>query len=274
MDFISVDQEKCKHDGICVSYCPHGVIQFSQTDHIPFAVEGMEHRCVSCGHCVAVCPSGALIHKNVPQEQCKPLEENWRLTPEQVGQLFQGRRSTRQYKKQLVDKEVLTQIIDIARYAPTGYNMQPVNWKVIYDPAEVNKIAGNVINWMKQCIQNQHPLAGWMNMAFLLSKWENGDDPICYKVPHLILTYGPKELPISQDSCKMVLTYVELAALSFGLGTCWAGFIQAAAAMSPEFHESLGLPEGYQCFGAMMIGYPKHEFKRIPLRKEAPIVWK
>ena len=76
---------------------------------------------------------------------------------------------------------------------------------------------------------------------------------------------------MSESSCTIALTYLELAALPFGLGTCWAGFVQMAV-MSPSIQEFLNLPEGHQSFGAMMIGYPEFEYHRIPLRK-MDITW-
>jgi len=36
----------------------------------------------------------------------------------------------------------------------------------------------------------------------------------------------------------------------------------------------LGIPEGNAAFGAMMLGYPKFAYRRIPLRADAKIVWK
>jgi hypothetical protein len=37
--------------------------------------------------------------------------------------------------------------------------------------------------------------------------------------------------------------------------------------------EAVNLPEGHQIFGAMMVGYPKYRYHRIPLRKEPKIAW-
>jgi len=71
---------------------------------------------------------------------------------------------------------------------------------------------------------------------------------------------------MSSSFCTIALTYLELAALSFGLGTCWAGYAHMATAL-PSIQEVLNLPEGRQCFGAMMVGYQKFDYHRIPLRK-------
>ena len=72
----------------------------------------------------------------------------------------------------------------------------------------------------------------------------------------------------------LALAYLDLAANSIGLGCCWAGYFNSAATMFPAMSESLALPEGHQPFGSMMIGYPKHGYHRLPMRKSPPIIWR
>ena len=74
--------------------------------------------------------------------------------------------------------------------------------------------------------------------------------------------------------CHIALTYLELAAYSMGIGACWAGFIQAAATYAQSLFRYLQLPEGHASFGAMMIGYPKYKFTRIPMRNDARVIWR
>jgi hypothetical protein len=37
---------------------------------------------------------------------------------------------------------------------------------------------------------------------------------------------------------------------------------------------ALGLPEGQQSFGAMMVGYPQFRYHRLPTRKMPEITWR
>ena len=91
MSIFVVDQEKCKRDGICATVCPVSII--AMNSHGPEPVEGVEERCLNCGHCVAVCPHGAFSLQTMPVGQCPSLQENWKLTPDQVEQFLKGRRS-------------------------------------------------------------------------------------------------------------------------------------------------------------------------------------
>jgi len=91
--------------------------------------------------------------------------------------------------------------------------------------------------------------------------------------PQLIIAHG-QALPPTQTACVIALTYLELAAFAQGLGACWAGYFNAAATFYPPMQQALALPEGHQSFGAMMVGYPKFQYHRLPLRNEAKITWR
>jgi len=45
--------------------------------------------------------------------------------------------------------------------------------------------------------------------------------------------------------------------------------------MYPPAQEVVGrlLPEGYEAYDSMSIGYPKNVYRRIPLRNKAEITW-
>lgn len=265
MSLFIVDEKKCKRCGLCVTDCPTSIITLNKPD-VPQLLDGAEQRCINCGHCVSVCPYGAFSLNTMNVEQCQPLQEGWRLAPEQIEQFLKGRRSVRHYTEQLVDRDILAKIIDTACYAPTGGNSQPENWLVIYEPKEVHRLAGLVIDWMRTLANAEPPHPMSFYFGLLANAWDHGLDPICRNAPHLILTHALKDSPMSSSSCTIALTYLELAALSFGLGTCWAGYVHMATA-SPSIQEVLNLPESHQCFGAMMVGYQKFDYHRIPLRK-------
>ena len=139
MDLLTIDPNKCKRDGICVSICPLRLIEQRDPESIPGSITKAEELCVECGHCVAVCPHGALSHQNMPSKSCPRYEKDLQLSPEHVEHFLRSRRSIRSYTDQKIDREVLTQLIHIARHAPSGHNYQPVKWHVIYNSAEVKR---------------------------------------------------------------------------------------------------------------------------------------
>lgn len=269
-----IDWEKCKRDGICVETCPMGLIEQENDASFPTPEGDAEDLCVECGHCVAVCPHGALSLKSITPEQCPPVRREWLLSPEQAEHFLRSRRSIRAYKDKRVEKELITRLIKIARYAPSGHNSQPVQWLVIHESKEVQKLAGIVIDWMRFMVTHQPGFANFLHMDRVVDRWEKGRDAVCRKAPHVIVAYASKENRMAPAASTIALAYLELAAPSFGLGACWAGYFNAAAALWPPMHKALMLPEDHASFGAMMIGYPKHTYHRLPLRKEPQILWR
>jgi len=187
---------------------------------------------------------------------------------------MKSRRSVRAYRGQPVPRETLERLIDIARYAPSGHNSQPVRWLVIQDSREVTRLAVIVVDWMRMSISRDLQVAELLHFDFLVADWDRGVDRIMRGAPHAILAHAPADHPTAPQAATIALSHVELAAYALGLGACWAGFLQACAAFHPPMKAALGLPDGHVSLGAMMIGYPEHRFARIPVRKEAKVTWR
>jgi nitroreductase len=241
---------------------------------LPSWVEIGEERCIDCGHCVAVCAPGAAILGSMKPEDCAPIIRGLLPTAEQVEHFLKSRRSIRAYKEKPVPRETLAKLIDIARYAPSGHNSQPLHWLVFEDPAEVKRLAGLVVDWMRVAIKDMSPTAEFLRFDLIIEAWGSGIDRVMRGAPHAIVAHAPADNVFAPQSSPIALTYLELAAYGLGLGACWAGYFQAAASFHPPMQEALQLPEGHISLGAMMIGYPKHRFSRIPLRKEPPVIWR
>jgi NAD-dependent dihydropyrimidine dehydrogenase PreA subunit len=145
MSLFVVEEAKCGRCGLCVFACPAGLVKLIDSESVPRPVDGAEEACFECGHCVAACPSGAFAHRSATPEQCLPIREEWRIGPQQVGQLMRGRRSVRNYETRPVTRETIAELLDIARFAPSGCNTQPVHWLVIHDTDQVRRISALVV---------------------------------------------------------------------------------------------------------------------------------
>lgn len=266
MGLITIDERTCTQCGICAKACPVGIINLSEG--FPSTIEKIEKGCITCGHCVAACPTTALSHCRMSPEACEPLDAGWRLTPEQVGGLIKGRRSVRNFRPQPLSTDLITDLLDIVRHAPTGMNSQSVCWKAVLDEQEVQFLSLAVIDWMRT-LGDDFPYS----VRGMLKAWEMGLDPILRKAPALLIAHGAADDPMAPTSATIALATMDLAALPFGLGTCWAGFLTMAAASSPGVATALGLPPGHRMFGGLMIGYPEFEYARIPTRKPAEVIW-
>lgn len=269
---LTVDKEKCNQDGICVAECPMKIIDMKD-DGYPRAVTGADNLCIECGHCVAVCPTGAMTQADLKPEDCLEVKPEWLLDGPRAEHFLRYRRSIRSYKTRPVDKSLLEELIRVARYAPSGHNTQPVKWQVIYQAEEVHRLSGLAVDWMRHMIETHPRTAGRLHLDLVAAAWDMGIDTISRGAPHLILANGSKDNPAAQSACTIALTYLDLAAPAMGLGTCWNGFFNAAALEWEPLRQALGLKDGQANFGAMMIGFPRFNYHRMPERREPVITW-
>jgi len=263
----------CKGDGKCVEICPVKALRMN-AKRLPEFIPGGEDLCVNCGHCFAFCPPGAIELSTMNTEDATLLDHSKLPTAAQMELFLKARRSIRNYKDEPVAKELIEQLLDIARYAPSGVNRQPVNWLVISGKDKVKGLAAHIAGWMQELLQAKSPLAESLRFNRLVESWESGVDRICRGAPCVVFAYGLKDDPLVPQSCTISVTYLELAAFSAGLGACWAGYAQMAVNMSEEVRKFVGLSGRAMAGGAMMLGHPKYRFSRIPARNSPKVIWK
>ena len=220
---INIDEKKCKRDGICIAECPAQIITVNGTDSLPVPVEGAIKRCIKCGHCVAVCPYGALTHTSLKTEDFVPVEKKFDLTFEQAQYFLRSRRSIRTYLQKPVEDEKLSKLVDAARYAPTAKNTQMVRWIIINSRDKVAALTAMAIDSFREMVKAQHPVAVQYRLDGVVAEWDKGFDRICRGAPALVVVNAPKEYTIASVDCTSALAYLDLAAPSIGLATCWAG---------------------------------------------------
>jgi nitroreductase/NAD-dependent dihydropyrimidine dehydrogenase PreA subunit len=274
MSIFNIDQDKCRRDGICVQECPAQIIVQAGKDDFPSPADNADEFCIDCGHCVAVCPHRALTLRTMPLEKFPKVEKKLHPLPQQIKHFLMARRSVRKYKEAPVAHGLLENLLDTARYAPTGSNKQEVHWMVFENPAEVRQLASLVIDSMRVMLPEMQDEYLSIRMKRIISAWDQGKDRILRGAPHLVVVHSPAEVPFAGVDCVIALTYLELYAYALGLGTCWAGYFTSAANLYAPLSAALQLPEGHICSGAIMLGYPQYKYERIPMRKEAQVTWR
>ena len=272
MEILQINRELCIKCGICAGVCGDGIIEF-QPETFPKQGGRFERMCIRCGACVAACPAGALTHKDIPIEKCPSIQSSLQIGAAQCEQFLRSRRSIRAYQDQPVQRNTVQQIIEIARFAPTGHNRQGVEWMVIDIKDTLLQIEKLAIDWIKLEIQKAPQLAAIMDFPGLLGRQEKFHKGILRGAPVLIITHAEKNNRMASIDCVIALTYLELAAKSMGLGTCWAGMALVMATTFPPIQKVLGLPEGHQAYGCVILGYPKYNYVRLPARQEPKISW-
>lgn len=275
MSIIKIDKETCNKCGICVEECPRRIISLPEGD-FPQLPAKAEASCNACGHCVAVCPRGSLSHRDSPLEMSPRIQEDLKVTPEQVGQLLKSRRSARVFKDKPVPRELIIRLIEEARYAPTAHNMQEVEWLVIDDKKVLGRIEDIGTDWLQWVIRELPKMAAESNMEEKLERQKKKHDAFLRGAPALIVTHAGQSTSLKMlgaiDSAN-ALTYMDLAAHSLGLSTCWAGYVYIMSNLYVPFREVVKLPEGHVAYGCVLLGYNKFSYHRIPVRKAPGITW-
>jgi len=268
---IIVNPETCSRCGICSVVCPMGIVDPADENTLPRVQNAKEGMCIQCGHCEVSCPSQAHILNVRPDEKEYLPAGAGTISSEDMAFYLKKRRSIRRFTKDAVPKEKILAVLDIARYAASGGNGQPVEWIVVHDPKKVQKIAGLTVEWMKTLIGSGHPMS--MYVPGLIASWETGNDPICRSAPHLLFAHIPEDRPIASVDAVIALTHFDIAGPAFGIGVCWAGFVAAAAMSYEPLQKELRIPAGRKSAYALMFGNPQYKIYGIPRRKPLQVTW-
>jgi len=248
-----------------------GLIDPADENTLPKLPDAKAGMCIHCGHCEVFCPSQALILNDRPDEKVPLSAGAGTISPDDMAFYLKKRRSVRRFTKDPVPKEKILEVLDIARYAASGGNGQPVEWIVIHDKKKVQKIAGLTVEWMKTLVNSTHPMSAYVPM--LIKPFEAGYDVICRGAPHLLIATIPENNPVAQTDAIIALTHFDIAAPAYGIGTCWAGFVAMAATTYEPLQKELGIPAGRKSAYVLMFGNPQYKIYGIPRRKPLNVTW-
>ncbi|MEW6622674.1 MAG: nitroreductase family protein [Bacillota bacterium] len=182
-------------------------------------------------------------------------------------EVVRTRRSIRKYKPDAIPQDLLREILEAARLAPSGVNRQPWRFVLVADPQLKKLIKAASFN---QRFVEEAPLLVVCCADLQAYKSEN----VRKRVTELIdigalakesINWYPQE----NDDEKTLLTkyglgvtlnvaiaveHLVLAAASFGLGTCWV------QRMKPEeIRNILGLPDNMLVVALLPMGYPAED---------------
>ena len=143
-------------------------------------------------------------------------------------QSIKERRSVRNFQEKDIDKELLREIIQAGKFAPSAQNKQPWKFVVVRDPETKSKLAEKARKqlWIGD--------AGVVIAALGMDK----KDPSIYE------RWAERDVMTAVEH--MVLTAWEL-----GYGTCWIGAFE-----QKDIKEILDIPEAMTVINLLPIGVP------------------
>lgn len=256
---FTIEEDKCIECNLCAQDCPVGIIELNPK---PFIRKEKEKNCIQCQHCLAICPSSALsILGKSPEDSI--LLADVKLEPESIAGLIKTRRSIRKYKQENISKEIIQELIEVAAHAPTGHNDNAVLLSLIDNKEELNlfrsKVYDALKNTKKETVDTKY------HLLFSFQKlWENKTiDVIFRNAPHMIIASAPSVDDSPMADCLITLSYFELMANSYGIGTLWNGMIKwAIDDINPSLRTLIGIPENHTIGYVMLFGKPAVKYTR------------
>jgi nitroreductase/NAD-dependent dihydropyrimidine dehydrogenase PreA subunit len=273
---ISIDPLACDREGLCVQACAWGVFVQAENGAVP----DLPHpeNCSLCGHCIAVCPEDAITHsgllgKNFPLWDRETLPDNQEL---QV--LFRSRRSVRNYNsRRRIAREDLEMLLDAARYAPTGSNLQLLEYIVISDVALIKQLSNMTLDVYQGIIQGELADPGQKReqslLVDLLVEAKNGADPIFYSAPLLVIIHAPNFTPCPLEDASLAAHQFMLAAHAMGLGSCLIANFYKYVNQSTAIRDLLSIPGENDIVMSFTLGYPSFRYRRMVDRKPVSVEW-
>ncbi len=150
--------------------------------------------------------------------------------------VMKSRRSIRHYDSRPVPREMLLDILDCARLAPSGHNRQ---------------------HWIFVCV------TGRETRARLADACRYGR--FIAEAGACIAVCGEKEAECLVEDCCAAAENIITAAGAHGLGSCWVNSFRKEH--SGAVKEILNIPEEYELVALVAVGYPAEN----PVREKKPL---
>lgn len=287
MTTIQIDAERCQKCGKCVQICPTIFAQDAKGT-IPHLLDTT--RCTECGHCVAICPGEAISHSTFPPGTIAPIQPEQLPDTAQMMELLRSRRSIREFRKKQVDRALVEQIIEAARFAPSSHNVQSTEYIVVQDPAVLKQIVeltiaqyrrwrnllGNpvarILTRLVRGAAGQAALDEILeNFADLIDRYRQGSDPILREAPTLLIFHGDRHVGFAGVNANLALQNASLVCETLKLGAFYTGYVVAGSNFNPRLVRLLKLPPNHKIYAGLAIGHPRFHYKNWIERQPARI---
>ena len=146
--------------------------------------------------------------------------------------LITKKRSIRRFKQDAVSAEMIDKIMESARQAPSGANVQPLRYIVVNTPQMCEKV---------------FPHTAWAGYLKGRGTPEEGQRPVLYV---FILTDKNLNKNGAKHDCGAAAQNMMLTAWEEGIGSCWIGSLQRE-----DLRTLLDIDERYEIDTVIAFGY-------------------
>ncbi|OHB58063.1 MAG: hypothetical protein A2Y07_00860 [Planctomycetes bacterium GWF2_50_10] len=148
--------------------------------------------------------------------------------------VIKTRRTIRLFKDQPVPAQLLLDLVDCARLAPSAANRQPLQFVIVDDPDLCTRLFENLA-WAGFVTPKRNPPAGKRPTAYI------------------VVITNPEISSVTACSvdAAAAIANILLAAWSKGVGSCWLGAIKR-----DEIKTLLAIPDHLNINSVVALGYP------------------
>ena len=152
-----------------------------------------------------------------------------------------SRRSTRNFKSEMLPKNIIDEIINAGLWAASGKNRQSTIIIAVTNKELRDKIS---------------------KINCKIGGWDENFDPF-YGAPVILIVLADKQFPNKIYDGSLVMANLMLAANSLGIGSCWINRAREEFEMDEykNFLKSLGITGDYEGIGHCALGYIAEETK-------------
>jgi nitroreductase len=187
--------------------------------------------------------------------------------------LVKKRRSIRRFKPDPIPEEEIEKIIDVACWAPSGFNMQPWEFVVIRKPELKNKIVEAISDIRPLTKNMEQTREEWMGKPWRMKGLTEKNMDYTTAPVYILLLGDPRTIAglpmfIRQDcNSRQIIyysglanafLYMHLASATLGIGTQWVSITHTGYVQS-MIKQLLKIPPGLEIFDMMALGYPEME---------------
>ena len=187
-------------------------------------------------------------------------------------QSIKERRSVRNFEEKDIDKDLLQEIIQAGKFAPSAQNKQPWKFIVITNKDFIQELSLQVKEELKNVLKKRFikkfsikELKDEDTLKHIYAFAFSEKDIIFFDAPALVFITTEDRL-FFDESCACCAENMMLAAHSLGIGSCWIGFASVLG-LKKEMMRKIGVPDKHHISAAIVFGYPKEKPGRASIRK-------
>ena len=178
------------------------------------------------------------------------------------------RRSTRNYKPDMVEPEKMDRILNAGRFAPSGGNSQSNHFFVITDKAVIARLTELAQSAFAKMEITEDT---YVSLKASIMKSKQGGYSFCYNAPVLVVVANRADYGNNIADTVAAIENMMIEANELNLGSCYINQLKWLNE-NPEIvacMRELGMREDERVYGSMIFGYPQTD-DGLPVRQPLP----